>query len=185
MRRATIIVAVILAAVSGCAPAGSSGGQDNPGDIPLPGQEWALKDGMVTAAEYRTAMGRFVACVEDAGYPVSDPVLSPADNLTLIYTITPSGKPDVYNAAVQTCNLAHLSIVEPTFVEANSQVMDEPLTAAISDCLQRRGVTLTTRERNLADFADAAKEEAKVVDCVTGEWAKVYPTLPAEVPLRF
>lgn len=51
MRRATLIVAVILAAVSGCAP---DGGQAT-GDIPLPGQQWALEDGRVTAAEYHTA----------------------------------------------------------------------------------------------------------------------------------
>jgi hypothetical protein len=185
MRRATIIVAVILAAVSGCAPAGSDGGQESSGDIPLPGQQWALNDGKVTAAEYRTAMDRFVSCVRDAGYPVSDPVPSPADNLTLIYEITPSGAPDVYNEAVQRCNLSHLSLVEPTYVEAHAQVMDAPLRAAVGDCLRGRGVTPTTRERNLADFAESAKDETKVVDCVTERWGRVYPTLPEEVPLRF
>lgn len=181
MRRATLIVAVILAAVSGCAP---DGGQAT-GDIPLPGQQWALEDGRVTAAEYHTAMGRFVSCVKDAGYPVTRPVLSPADNLTLIYDITPSGEPDTYNDAVQKCNLSHLSLVEPTFVEARPQVMDEPLRTAVGDCLRRQGARPTGRERNLADFRRSVKDETRVVDCVTGQWARVYPKMPPAVPLRF
>ncbi|WP_327320154.1 hypothetical protein [Streptomyces sp. NBC_01235] len=186
MRRATIVVAGILAAaVVGCAPADNGGGQEPPGDIPLPGQEWALADGKVTAAEYRTAVDRFVSCVRDAGYAVSDPVRSPADNLTLIYDITPSGEPDTYNKAVQTCNLADLSLVEPTFVEAHQQVMDKALRVAVSDCVKRRGVRLTAQERNLADFAASAKDDTKVVDCVTGQWRRVYPKLPTVVPLRF
>ncbi|MBO7938186.1 hypothetical protein JTP77_020040 [Streptomyces sp. S9] len=185
MRRATIAVAGILAAVAvGCAPAGD-GGREHSGDIPLPGQEWALGDGKVTAAEYRTAVNRFVSCVRDAGYPVGDPVRSPADNLTLIYDITPSGDPATYNEAVQRCNLAHLSMVEPAFVEAHTQVMDRPLRAAVSACVQRQGVHVTTRERNLADFAASAEDETKVVDCVTGQWRHVYPELPSVVPLRF
>jgi hypothetical protein len=35
------------------------------------------------------------------------------------------------------------------------------------------------------DFASSAQSETKVVDCVTKRWTKVYPTLPATVPLRF
>ncbi|MBT2453174.1 hypothetical protein J7F03_40430 [Streptomyces sp. ISL-43] len=185
MRRATLVVAVILATVSGCAQAGPGGGRESSDDIPLPGQQWALGDGKVTEAEYRTAMDRFVSCVRGAGYPVTDPVRSPADNLTLIYTITPSGDPDTYNSAVQSCNLSHLSLVEPTFVAAQPQVMDEPLRTAVGNCLRQQGAELTAGERNLADFARSAKDEARVVDCVTGQWARVYPRLPAEVPLRF
>lgn len=183
MRRATIVVAGILAAVAGCAPA--DGGQEHPGDIPLPGQEWALGNGKVTAAEYRTAVDRFVSCVRDAGYSVSDPVLSPADNLTLIYDISPSGDPDPYNEAVQTCNLSHLSLVEPTFVEARPQVMDTALRVAVSDCLKRQDIRVTAKELNLVDFAASADDETKVVDCVTGQWARIYPKLPGDVPLRF
>lgn len=184
MRRATLVVAGLLAAVAGCAPAGD-GGQDRSGDIPLPGQQWALADGKVTAAEYRTAMNRFVSCVRHAGYAVSDPVRSPADNLTLIYDITPSGDPDTYNEAVQKCNLAHLSMVEPKFVETQTQVMAEPLRMAVAACMRREGVHLTNKERNLAAFAASAKDETEVVNCVTEQWHHVYPTLPAAVPLRF
>ncbi|MFE3716374.1 hypothetical protein [Streptomyces cyaneofuscatus] len=184
MRRATILVAGILAAVVGCAPV-DDGGQEHPGDLPLPGQEWALEDGKVTAAEYRTAMTRFVSCVRDAGYSVSDPVRSPADNLTLIYDMTPSGDTDVYNEAVQDCNLSHLSLIEPTFVEAHPQVMDEALRVAVRGCLAGQGIPVTAEERNLTDFATSAEDETKVVDCVTAQWGSVYPKLPTVVPLRF
>ncbi|WP_416967057.1 hypothetical protein [Streptomyces sp. 4F14] len=180
MRATTILVAGILSAVVGCAPA-PDGGRDTA----LPGQQWALQDGKVTAAEYRTAMNRFVTCVRDAGYPVTDPVISPTDNLTLIYDITPNGDADTYNKAVQTCNLDHLSLVEPTYVEAQPQLMAAPLRAAVANCLARQGVRVTSKERNLADFAASAHSETKVVDCVTSQRARVYPALPAAVPLRF
>lgn len=180
MRAATILAAGFLAAVVGCAPA-----HDGGRDAPLPGQKWALEDGTVTGAEYRTAMNRFISCVRDAGYPVSAPVISPTDNLTLIYDITPGGDPDTYNDAVQTCNLAHLSLVEPTYVEARPQLMAEPLRKAVANCLERQGVRVTSQERNLADFAASARSETKVVDCVTSQRARVYPELPSAVPLRF
>lgn len=185
--RAGLVVALLLATVAGCAQALPAGGgrEGGGGDIPLPGQEWALKDGRVDAAEYRTAMGRFVSCVRKAGYPVTEPVISPADNLTLLYTITPSGDPATYNDAVQDCNLAHLSMVEPTFVEARPQVMGEPLRRAVAACLRGRGARPTGKERNLGDFARASGDDTWVVDCVTENWARVYPDLPAEVPLRF
>ncbi|MEV6331596.1 hypothetical protein [Streptomyces sp. NPDC051909] len=183
--RAGLVVALLLATVAGCAQALPADGGRESGDIPLPGQEWALKDGRVDAAEYRTATGRFVACVRKAGYPVTEPVVSPADRLTLIYEITPSGDPTTYNNAVQDCNLAHLSMVAPTYVEARPQTMDAPLRTAVGDCLRRRGVRLTAGERNLRDFARSAGDETWVVDCVTSVWQKVYPDLPAEVPLRF
>ncbi|QNP73105.1 hypothetical protein IAG44_29175 [Streptomyces roseirectus] len=75
-------------------------------DDPLPGRRWALGDGRVSETEYRTAMNRFISCVRNAGYATTTPVLSPADNLTLVHDITPDGDPDTYNEAVQTCNLA-------------------------------------------------------------------------------
>ena len=180
MRAATILVAGILSAVVGCAPA-PDGGRDTP----LPGQQWALGDGMVTAAEYRTAMNRFVSCVRDSGYPVSAPVISPTDSLTLIYDITPNGDADTYNDAVQACNLAHLSHVEPTYVDAQPQLMAEPLRKAVANCLARQGVRVTSGERNLADFAASAKSETKVVECVTSQRSRVYPKLPASITLRF
>ncbi|MET9973339.1 hypothetical protein ABZZ80_47770, partial [Streptomyces sp. NPDC006356] len=159
--------------------------QGTPDDGPLPGQEWALRDGKVTAAEYRTAVDRFTSCVKEAGYPVSDPVRSPVDSVTLIYDITPSGEPEVYNEAVQRCNLSHLSLIEPTFVEAQRQVMDKKLRPAVADCLRDRGAALTGEERNIAEFAAAVTDESMAVECVTRARIKIYPGLPDEVPIRF
>ncbi|MER5227208.1 hypothetical protein [Streptomyces flaveus] len=179
-----LVITGILAAV-GCTPTTAGGGQENPSDAPLPGQHWAVHDGRVTAAEYRTAVARFISCVRDAGYTVDDPVRSPLDNLTLIYDITPSGDPDVYNQAVQNCNLSHLTMIEPKFVEAHPQVMDKPLRTAVSTCLRRQGISLTRREHSLPDFAASTGSKTTIVDCVTQNWARVYPELPATLPIRF
>ncbi|MFE9935951.1 hypothetical protein [Streptomyces hirsutus] len=184
MRARVVVIGLLLVTATGCSPATGDGGRGTPADDPLPGQAWALGDGKVTATEYRTAMDRFISCVQDAGYPVSDPVRSPVDGVTLLYDIEPSGEPEVYNEAVQRCNLSHLSMVEPTFVEAQRQVMDKKLRPAVADCLRHQGVALTGRERNVAEFAAAATDEPMAVECVTKAWTKVYPELPDQVPIR-
>lgn len=97
------------------------------------------QDGVVTLAEYHMVVDRFITCARDAGYEVSEPVLSPIDGLRLLYSIAPSGEPRIYNDAVQSCNLSHISLTEPAFVESQSQVMNETLRQAVVTCLQDQG----------------------------------------------
>src|SRR5687768_11150508 len=99
MRFVSLTVGLVLAAVTGCSLAAGDGGQGNPvgpvDEVPA-GQQWALGDGVVSAAEYRTAVERFRACVQAGGYQVGTPVTSPIDGLSLVYDITPSGEPQRY-----------------------------------------------------------------------------------------
>ncbi|UGY94636.1 hypothetical protein [Streptomyces gobiensis] len=185
MRTAPLLIGLMLATATSCALATNDGGQGTPDDVPLPGQRWALRDGTVTAAEYRTAVDRFISCVKEAGYTVGDPVRSPVDGVTLLYHITPTGDPAAYNEAIQRCNLAHLSLIEPAFVEAQRHVMDQELLPVVGDCLRGRDVSLTGKERNVADFAASADDEPMAVECVTEARIKVFPELPDEVPIRF
>jgi hypothetical protein len=184
MRLMSLAVGLVLAAVTGCSLATGSGARGAPVEDALPGQDWALRDGTVTAAEYRTAVDRFISCVRAAGYPVSAPVLSPIDGLSLLYDITPSGEPQKYNDAVQRCNLEHLSLVEPTYVEARTQVMDTKLRPAVAACLRAKGVRVSGTERNAADFAAVAKDKPTVVECITASRQRVFPNLPAVATVR-
>lgn len=179
MRFRFLATALLTAvAVAACSPGTGSGAQGANEDVPLPGQQWALWDDRVTAGEYRTAITRFLACIEDSGYRTGDPVLSPIDGLSLLYDITPSGDPATYNDRVQRCNLGHLSMIEPTYVESHRKVMDQPLRRAVGKCLKGRGVSVSGAEQNATDFATTARDEPTVVECVTETRQQLYPDLP-------
>ncbi|MES5823261.1 hypothetical protein [Streptomyces sp. RG80] len=180
MRFRLLATALLTAvAVAACSPGTTdSGAQGANEDVPLPGQQWALRDHRVTAAEYRTAIKRFLACIEDSGYRTGDPVISPIDGLSLLYDITPSGDPATYNDRVQRCNLGHLSMIEPTYVESHRKVMDRPLRRAVGACLEGRGVHVSGTEHNATDFAATARDEPVVVECVTETRQQLYPDLP-------
>ncbi|MFC8427565.1 hypothetical protein [Streptomyces sp. NPDC057253] len=179
MRFRFLATALLTAvAVASCTPGTDNTTQGANEDVPLPGQQWALRDDRVTASEYRTAITRFLACIEDSGYRTSDPVISPIDGLSLLYDITPSGDPATYNERVQRCNLGHLSMIEPSYVESHHKVMDQPLRIAVGKCLERRGAHVSGTEQNATDFATAAHDEPAVVECVTETRQQLYPGLP-------
>ncbi|MFE0254793.1 hypothetical protein [Streptomyces sp. NPDC059010] len=181
---ALTLAAAVSAAMVSCSPTADPGDQGTVKADARSAQEWALADGVVTPAEYRNAVDRFISCVRKAGYEVSAPLRSPVDGLTLLYEITPSGSPDVYNSAVEECNLSHISDIEPAFVEARPQVMDEELRRAVSACLKASGVPVTGKERNFPDFKEVAAEDAMAVQCVSDSARKMFPELPDELIMR-
>lgn len=185
MRAGSIVAGLVLAAAAaGCAPDAGRSVRGAPEETSLPGQQWALEDGRVDAAEYGRAMNEFISCVRGAGYEVTDPVISPIDGLSLLYQITPSGDPASYNEAVQRCNLSHLSMVEPTYVESHPKVMEETLRSAVVRCLRGRGRTASGDERNATELAEAARDEPAVVECITESRVRLFPELPDEAVVR-
>lgn len=184
MRLVLLAVGLIAVAVTGCSLATGAGGQGPASVDPLQEQDWALGDGVVTVMEYHMAVDRFVTCVRDAGYEVSEPVLSPIDGLSLLYDIVPSGEPRIYNDAVQSCNLSHISLTEPAFVESQSQVMNETLRQAVVECLRGQGITVTGEERNATEFAAVTRNNQVTLNCVFDSTHKLFPELPDVLTVR-
>jgi len=184
MRIVLLAVGLITAAVTGCTLTANTSGQGPVEIDPLQEQAWALGDGVVTMMEYHMAVDRFITCVRDAGYEVSGPVLSPIDSLSLLYDILPSGEPRIYNDAVQTCNLSHISLTEPTFVESQSQVMNETLRRAVTECLRGQRVPVTDEERNATEFAAVAGNNQVVLSCVVDSTHELFPELPDVLTVR-
>lgn len=181
-----ILFGVVLAAVTGCSSVAEGAGPDSLGIDPEVEQAWALGDGVVDRHEYRTAMARFVSCLADSGYQVTEPVLSPIDQLTLLYDIVPEGDPDTWNRNVEICNLRHISHIEMVYVEAQEQVMDESLRSAAAGCLSEKGVVLTGDERAVEDFVLAAGGDgATAMDCVLVSARRLFPELPSAVRIRW
>ncbi|PZG22898.1 hypothetical protein C1I95_04225 [Micromonospora craterilacus] len=148
-------------------------------------QEWALADGVVTDEEYQTAVDRFLACMVAEGYRTTQPVRSPIDGLTLLYDVEPAGDIEQFNEKQEACNLRELSRIEPGYVEAREQHMDERVRTATQECLQETQVPLTGEERTAADFAAAADGSvAKAMSCIVPSARKFYPDLPGRIVLR-
>ena len=177
-------LALVLAFATGCSP---TTGEQPPVEPTYPAaQAWALDDGVVTEGEYRTAIDGFVSCMRDAGYEVTDPVVSPIDSLTLLYDLTPSGPPDAWNKKVEECDTSFVSMIEPTYVEARDQVMEPSLQAATARCLSERDIRVGGNERNVKDFVDSADEPGNVImQCVTTGMEQLFPDYPGFLKVRW
>ena len=145
-----------------------------------------MADGVVSEDEYRKAIDGFVSCVRDAGYPVTDPVLSPIDGLTLLYDLAPSGDPDAWNKKTEDCNQAHVSHIEPAYVEGRKQTMAPALQAATVKCLRGKGFALPDKERDVKDFVEATDHVGNaVMECVTTAMEREFPAMPDLLKIRW
>lgn len=177
---------ITLALSAGCTSAAGNASRGTPAVDAEKAQAWALSDGVVTEAEYRTAIERFISCVRDAGYEVTDPVLSPIDRLTLLYDLTANGDRERWNKRIEYCNDTEVSYIEPRYVEAREQVMEPSLRAASAECLNHRGFELTGNERNVRDFVKATNgSTATVMECVTPALQRLFPNVPGFLKVRW
>ncbi|MFV2084750.1 hypothetical protein [Micromonospora sp. LOL_021] len=185
-RTLTIVLGVAL--VAGCA----RGAEESPSSEPVSGenypesQDWALADGVVSADEYVQAIDKYVSCVRNSGYRVTDPVQSPIDGLTLLFDITPEGDPGLWSATVEDCNVDHLSHIEPAYVEAHDQSMTIELRDVTAECLESNGVAVSKLEQNVVDFVSSAKGNTKLVmSCISTSMKTLYPDMPGFLKVRF
>jgi hypothetical protein len=188
MKRHWMLAAgLAAAAITGRVLTSGDGGRGpTPLDTPdtPEGQVWALEDGAVTGDEYHTAVDRFLACVRQAGYGTGEPARSPVDGVTLVYDMDRTGDPQAFNNSVQACNLAHVSAIEPAFVESQPQTMDDRLRREVARCLRSKGHAVSGRERNARELAAAAVDGTVVIDCTADALQFLYPGLPSEVTVR-
>lgn len=177
-------LALVLAFATGCSP---TTGEQPPVEPAYPAaQAWALDDGVVTESEYRTAIDGFVSCMRDAGYSVTDPVVSPIDGLTLLYDLNPSGSPDAWNKKLEECDTSYVSMIEPTYVEARDQVMEPSLRSATARCLNDKDIRVSGNERNVKEFANSAGEPGNVImQCVSPSMHKLFPDYPGFLKVRW
>lgn len=177
-------LALMLAFATSCSPAP---GEQLPVEPAYPeAQAWALDDGVVTDTEYREAIDGFVSCMRDAGYSITDPVLSPIDGLTLLYDMNPSGPPEAWNEKVEECDSSFVSMIEPTYVASRDQVMEPSLQAATARCLNDEGIRVSGKERNVKEFADSAGEPGNVImQCVSPSMHKLFPDYPGFLKVRW
>lgn len=182
------VLAAMLALTAGCTSTADTGGRGAaPADTGYPkSQAWALNDGVVTDEEYRTAVAQAIACARAARLTVGEPQVSPVDNLTLLYDIETSGDPDAWSRTVDGCNEAHLSIIEPRYIEKRTQVMAPELRTAVDRCLRGHGVATSGTESNMAQFVAATKNTGEVAaQCVNQSLPVVFPKAPKTLKMRW
>jgi hypothetical protein len=189
-RKVVGVVALVLALTTGCSSGADSGvraaAEPSKATYP-PSQAWALADGMVTDAEYRSATTKFTACIKKAGLRVTTPQISPIDGITLLYDIAETGDPDKWSKNVEACSETEVSQIESEYLAGHRQLMDPRLRIAVTACLSAKGFPLKGLEQNVADFVQATKitDGQPVNECVSRTFPKVFPDAPEVIKIRW
>lgn len=153
MKKRHLFVSAIAAVLAGgffigraVNPLGTSAAPDisNPAIPQDAGQQAALADGTVTAAEYRAAFDQYVACATQAGAVVSGPVTTDRFGHLGVKLTMAGSNPDQLEQIGESCRRQHLDAVELAWVQAHP-VSDADATAArnyTATCLIRAGFHL-------------------------------------------
>ena len=144
----------------------------------------ALKDGRVTASEYRAAFERMRACVVDKGYEVSAPVVSPVTNTNFEFLFDSNGR-DQQTAQIEEteCEAKYWNDVSAVYIDTAPQQMSARLRQAIVDCLAGKGFRTPGGASTLPQIAgtDPERDDKRrmaTMTCANKQVARLYPDLP-------
>lgn len=139
-----------------------------------------LADGSVSEAEYLQAVDEVRACAERDGNGISEPVLSPIDNLTLEFGF-PQGalSDDEVWSMSDRCLQQWFWTVHTGYLVSHDARMDTDLLEASVECMAEQGFTLAGDLRNARDLAVRVPREgeAALADCIADAVARLRPDL--------
>lgn len=142
-------------------------------------------DGSVDASDYESAFKGFSTCMQERGYSISEPSISPADNIRFIFSVDGAGKdPAVMDTDQMECS-ADLREVEAMYAATATQRMDPPLQAAMVGCLDEKGLEPPSDAQNYQQFLEAAGGSKATTEwrvtfsgCLSEVGQQLYPNLP-------
>ncbi|WP_158609556.1 hypothetical protein [Cellulomonas triticagri] len=140
-----------------------------------------LAKGYVTRADYEQAIDHVRACAEDGGNGISEPTLSPIDNLTLEFGFPVGAMDDevIWDLSDRCLQRWH-SLVETGYQVSHEAVMDADILAASLTCMADAGFPMVGEIRNARDMAArVSPEDGEVLsDCIVEAAMQVRPDLP-------
>lgn len=144
-------------------------------------QEEILRDGRITAEEYSTAFESLKACIEEKGYTVSDPMVSPLDGLRFEFNYNSNGlDQDQAFLDYEDCEATYWLPTAPAYSHSNPQRIDEPLKEGVILCLENKGITVDKKATAFQDLVGDSNEDREAAsDCAGSLAFSLYPDLPA------
>lgn len=140
-----------------------------------------LKDGVVDKADYESAFENLRRCMREAGYKVSDPILSPVDNLAYVFEYDAAGrKSEGMRKDSSLCEEEYWSNVSAVYMNTNEQKMDEPIRSAAISCLQQKGYDVPESARSYLEMygdplSDEGKQRQDTATCVLETAYRLHP----------
>lgn len=139
----------------------------------------ALRDGSVSATEYRESIDRFLNCLQESGLSSSAPILNLSDGIQYSYEITvPQAIAEADFEQIRTeCDQTYLRLTEDSYLVNATPVTDAPLMAGLIDCLRASGVAVSGTETNIPELQDDPGNATgeQLTTCVTQVGEQLYP----------
>lgn len=139
-----------------------------------------LADGVVTAADYAQAIDDTRACAEARANGITEPALSPIDNLTWEFAFPIGALPeDQVWAISDECSQQHLWSVQTAYVATHDAVMDDDIRMATLACMADLGHEIVGDVRNAREMAERIDHEREpdLADCIGDSAVRLRPDL--------
>jgi hypothetical protein len=125
-------------------------------------QAAALSDGEVSEQEYRSAFDDLGYCLARDGITVTEPQVSPIDNLRLVFSYSLNGVDGARAAEIQaTCEERYWSDISAFYVGTHPKVLDPKLVTAVTACLNESGIETRGDETAFRDLAGSDPVSSK------------------------
>lgn len=147
-------------------------------------QDELLADGTASKQDYKAAVAQLERCLAQGDVTLVTRGWNPVHGQQMNLWFRNADLPDDEVAAWgDQCQSAHMTKIEQRYAKDHAPVMAPKLLTYARDCLARRDVVTTGKERNLPDLrrAGGAKREAQAHECVKRGAEKLYPEAPVVV----
>jgi len=144
-----------------------------------------LKDGSVSATEYDAAFKNFNTCIEDRGYALSAPVVSPLTGTNYEFVFDSQGRDEAKaSVAFNECSDRYWAQVSAVYADTARQKIDPPFAQAIESCLAGRGYKVDSMATTFSQIAgkDPVKDKKRrsaAGACAQSTFQSLYPSIPS------
>lgn len=142
-----------------------------------------LDDGVLSESDFNRSFDELKQCYEERGYQVKDPVVNPADGLTLLFEVVNSGRTaEVAQKDALDCSDPHEQL-GAIYTSVNPQVMDEAVRKQALSCIEDRGGVVYEEAANFEEMVgdpseDGGEQRRTAAQCVLESVVELYPDIP-------
>lgn len=142
-----------------------------------------LDDGVLSESDFNRSFDDLKQCYEERGYEVGEPVVNPADGLTLLFEVVNSGRTtEVVQKDALDCGDPHEQL-GAIYTSVNPQIMDEAVRKQALSCIEDRGGVVYEEAVNFEEMVgdpseDGGEQRRTAGQCVLESVVELHPDIP-------